>query len=344
MTVTAQEIADLVGGRVLGVPDRIVSDVAPPETAGPRDLVFATTPNALDAALEGRGGTLLVLDVSALPADRTAIVVADPRLAFARAARLLRPPQLPEPGVHASAQVDEAAHIGPDVHIGAGAVVGAATLGDGAVVGAGAVVGDGAAVGANSRLHPRVVLYPGVVLGARCEVHAGTVIGAPGFGYVPTNDGNVPFPQLGVVHIGDDVEIGANCAIDRGALGTTRIGDGTKIDNLVHVGHGVTIGAHCLVAGQSGLAGSATLGDRVLVAGQVGVDTGATVGDGVQLGSRSWVLPNQRLPEGAWLGDPVSPLKDARRRFAAVRRLPELVRRVRELTRRVSELEDSREE
>lgn len=334
MSFSAHEIAELVGGRVLGDPDRLIMGVALPDRAGPQDLAFATSEESLAQVLDGRAGTVITRRVSALPADRTAIVVADPRLAFAQAARVIVPEPLPTPGIHPTAVVHATAVVGRGVHVGAFVVIEAeTTLGDHVIVESGGVVGAGCTLGTRTRLHPRVVLYDGTQLGAGCVVQSGTVIGSPGFGVVPTLDGNVPFPQLGGVLVGDDVQIGANCTIDRGALGDTVIGEGTCIDNLVHIGHGVQIGRDCLIAGQSGLAGRAQLGDGVQIAGQVGVDQGARVGTGVRLGSRSWVVPNQHVPSGTWLGVPAAPIGEARRRIAAQRRLPQLVRRVRDLER-----------
>ncbi len=340
MTLSARQIADLVGGRLLGDGDRAVTGVSAPETASPGHLVFATSDSALAAALAGRAGTVLARSVSALPADRTAVVVADPRLAFARAAAALHPAVPPPAGVHPSAVVDPSASVPPTAHVGPHVAIGARVrLGAGAVVEAGCVLGDDVVLGDQVHLHPRVVLYRGVSVGARTVVQSGAVLGSEGFGFVPTPEGNVTFPQLGGLRIGADVTIGAGCTLDRGALGDTVVGDGTRLDNLVHVGHGSRIGAHCLIAGQSGLAGRAELGDRVHIAGQVGVDLGAHVGDGTQLGSRSWVRPEQRVTGGVWLDSPVAPIAEARRRIAAYRRLPELVRTVRELARRLDALE-----
>ncbi len=338
MSCRAADIAELVGGRVLGDPDRRIEGVALPDRAGPDDLVFATSDDHLAQVLDGLGGTVITRRVTALPADRTAIVVADPRLAFAQAARAIVPENRPGSGIHPSAVIDPSAVFGEGVHLGAHVVVEAnAQIGDHVIVESGGVVGAGCMVGSRTRLHPRVVLYSGTQLGSGCHVHSGTIIGSPGFGVVPTLVGNVPFPQLGRVVVGDDVQIGANCTIDRGALGDTVIGSGTCIDNLVHVAHGVQIGRDCLIAGQSGLAGQAQLGDRVHVAGQVGVDQGAHLETDVRVGSRSWVVPGQHIPSGTWLGVPAAPIGDARRRIAAHRRLPALVRRVRELERRLKE-------
>jgi len=324
---TAGDVATWVGGRVVGSADRRVSGVASPERAGPDDLAFASSLKVLAEVLAGRAGTVLVSAVSALPADRTAVVVPDPRLAFARAAARLIPKTSPAPGVHPSAVVAASVQLGPGVSVAAHAVIeDGVTVGEGCVIGAGVVLGAGSSLGARTRLHPRVVLYDGVRLGSDCVVHAGTVLGSDGFGFVPTPQGHHKMPQLGGLTVGDDVEIGANCTIDRGALTDTVIGTGTRIDNLVHIAHGAHVGERCLIAGQSGLAGSVRLGENVHLAGQVGVDQGARLGDGVQLGSRTWVRAGQRIDDGVWLGQPAAPIAQALRQIAVVRQLPTVMR------------------
>lgn len=343
--MTAAELAALVGGQLVGAGERPVTGVATPEEATATDLVFAVDRDAWDRVARGDGGTVLVdrrqFDPQTLASDRALVVVDDARLAFARAAAALLG-DLDAPtsrGVHPQAHVGAGALLGPDVTVGAGAVVEAGvTLGAGAIVHSGCVLRSGAAVGARSTLHPRVTLYGRVVLGADCVVHAGSVLGSPGFGVAPSAEGPVDVPQLGRVVLGDGVVVGANCAIDRGALDDTVLGDGVRLDNLVHVGHGARIGAGAIVAGQSGLAGRAQLGAHSQVAGQVGIDVGARVGDGVQLGSRTWVLPGQVVEGGAWLGSPAAPAGEGRRRLAASKRLPELLRRVRELEAQVAAL------
>jgi len=361
--MTAAEIAALVAGSVVGDSAREVSGVASPGRASSSDLVFAVDGPSLWRALAGEAGVVLVGDGvlgAAPPADsgpesapdirasettdnpgRTFVLVPDARRAFAQAAAALVPdPDAPSRGgIHPRALIDPDAILGARVTVGPGAVLEAAVSVDAdAVIHAGCVLRSGARVGARSILHPRVTLYGPVVVGADCVLHAGSVLGSPGFGVVPSKDGPVDVPQLGRVVLGDRVHVGANCAIDRGALDDTTLADDVRLDNLVHVGHGARIGAGAIVAGQSGLAGRAELGAGSQVAGQVGIDVGARVGDGVQLGSRTWVLPGQVVTKGAWLGSPAAPLGEGRRRLAAGKRLPELLKRVRELEAQVAAL------
>lgn len=296
----ASELALWVGGRLEG-PDRPFAGVAPLERAGPEELAFAT-----DRVPEGCGaGVLLVRE--AIP-GRTAVVVAQPRLAFARLLGLLFPEVHP-PGVSPAAHVDPSARLGERV-----------------VVYPGVFVGADCEIGADTVLFPNVVLYPGTVLGARCRVHAGAVLGADGFAYHATPEGPVKVPQVGRVRIGDDVEIGANTTVDRASLDETVLGNGTKLDNLVQIGHNVQLGRGVIIAAQSGLSGSVVLEDGVVLAGQAGVADHVRLGAGAVVGAQSGVTAD--VPAGQTvLGSPAMPVRLARRVFAAWRHLPEMWRR-----------------
>lgn len=306
----ASELAALVGGTLHGE-DRTFTSVAPAGRAGPTDLAFAER-----GAASGAG---VLLAREAAP-GRTTVRVADPRLAFALALQHLFPDVHPmgvQPGafVHPTAQLGEGVVVYPGAHIGPACV-----LGDGVVV------------------HPNAVLYPGVVLGAGTVVHAGAVLGADGFSYVRGPEGLVKVPQVGGLEIGADVEIGANACVDRGALDPTRVGDGSKIDDLVLVGHNSQLGRSVVLAGQVGLAGSTTVGDGAVFGGQAGsadhthIGAGARVGAGA--GVRKAVAPGETV-----LGRPAGPARDVRRVWAHLRELPELWRELRALRRRVDELE-----
>ncbi|MDF1524469.1 MAG: UDP-3-O-(3-hydroxymyristoyl)glucosamine N-acyltransferase [Trueperaceae bacterium] len=329
----AAEAAALLDAACSG-PDRPVRRLADPDaladaatvpgaqTVADRVVVGATPPPDAWARWHAAGvvAAVVALDAPVRPdaGDTLAVWrVADPRLALARLSTRLdpRPPVAP-PGVHATAVVDPGASLGRAVAIGAGAVVAAgARLGDGVAVGPGAVVGAGAIVGPGSVLGERVVVGDGVRLGARCRIQAGTVLGSDGFGYAAGPRGAERIRHLGTVVLGDDVEIGANACVDRGTLGTTTIGDRTKVDNLVQIAHNVRIGHDVLIAGQTGIAGSTSIGDRVIVGGAAGIGDHLHVGDGARIAGGAGVTKN--VPPGeTWGGYPAQPIKRwARERY-----------------------------
>jgi len=319
------EIARRIGGEVLGDGGFEVRDVAEYDSAAPDTLSCVESPEGLKSPTSAGA---LIVPPGADP-GRPAICCQNPKLAFARAVGLLRPSALPAPGIHPSAQVAESARMGEGVSVGPAASIGAgAELGDRCRIGAGARLGERVKLGADCVIYPNCVLYPGTQLGNRVIVHAGAVVGADGFGYVRDESGGlVKFPQTGVVVIEDDVEIGANATIDRGALGETRIGRGTKIDNLVQVAHNVVMGEGCILAGQVGISGSARLGRGVVMGGQVGVADHVVIGDGAQLGAQTGVTKD--LEGGKiYLDAPATEAGEARRRLAVYRRLPEILRRL----------------
>ncbi len=298
-----EQIAQWLGVAAgIGSADAEIMRVSSVENAGPESAVFAGSDAALQAALLSKAG--LVLAKASVAADARLMVVSDPRLAFSElAVRLAR---IPAAGVHPSAVVDREASLHPSVLVGAGAVVAA-----GVRMGAGGVLG------------PRVVVEAGVVMGERVRVQAGAVLGSLGFGYARRPDGAyVLFPQQGALVIEDDVEIGANSTIDRGALGETRIGAGTKIDNLVHIGHNCRIGRNVILAAQTGISGSTVVEDGAILGGQVGIGEHALVGPGVILGGGAGVLSNKKLfgPGQVFWGRPAQPLKQYLRDLARLRK------------------------
>ena len=249
----------------------------------------------------------------------------NPKLDFARAAQLLRADRQPT-GIHPTAVVDSTASVADTASIAATAVIAAhATLGERTIIGEGAIIGEGVTIGADCHIYPRVVIYPGTILGDRVIVHAGAVLGSDGFGYVsdPATGRYIQFPQQGTLVLEDDVEIGANTAIDRGALAETRICRGTKIDNLVHVGHNVRIGHDTVIAAQTGISGSCTVGNNVMLGGQVGMGDHAHIGDGVVLGGQGGVLPWKTLngPGVVFWGTPAQPVKHILKELGLLRRL-----------------------
>jgi len=333
-TLTAHQIAASTGGRLHGDAGRAVSRVAGAQSGGDGVLGYVASA-AEQEAFRGGGFSVLIVGPDVDPTLAAAVVqLEDPRLGFAQIAAQLRPPEPFAAGVHASAVVEpsalvDGASIGPRAVVGAGARVGRGTrLGPGVVVGADAVVGRGC------RLDAGVVLYAGVVLGDRVRIQSGAVLGAPGFGHVRGVDGWVDFPQLGGVEVGDDVWIGANACIAGGALTTTRVGRGARIDNLVQIGHGVVVGERACVAALAGVSGSASIGADAQLGGQVGVGPGAHVGAGAVVGGQTGVLSGGRVPAGeVWLGTPPGPRAETLRSWAVQRTLPELRRRVRALER-----------
>ena len=334
MTFTTAEIAELLAGVVLGDPQATLTGFATADRAKAGDLTFAETEDYFTAA-ENSAATAILAQKNFSSARKTVIQVANGRIAFARALALFFPePALPA-GIHpsaviaASAQIDPTAHIGPHCTVGERVQIGArcALL-------AGGFVGDDSTLGDDTKLFPNVTIYPRSQIGQRVRIHGGAVVGADGFGYVYDAGIHRKVTQVGSTVIGDDVEIGAGSTIDRGALGTTTVGKGTKIDNLVQVGHNVQIGEYCLLCAQVGIAGSAKLGNHVTLAGQVGIAGHLKSGNKVTVGSKSGVMHN--IPDGeTWLGAPAQPDKQAKRVLIAMQRLPDLFKKIAEWERKL---------
>jgi UDP-3-O-[3-hydroxymyristoyl] glucosamine N-acyltransferase len=281
----------------------------------------------------------LVVPAGTVASGRPLIHVAQPRRAFLALLSFFAPGEERGPGVDMRAHVDPDAELGEGSWVGPGAVVEAgARLGARVRVHPHAVVGAGARVGDDTVLFPGVVLYPGVTVGCRVRIHAGSVIGSDGFGYERDAGGvQRKVPQIGTVEIADDVEIGANSCVDRATIGATRIGAGTKIDNLVQVGHNTQVGEHCCVIGQAGLSGSVEVGRFSVLAGQCGIADHVTLAEGTVVGAQAGV--HRDIGPGIWHGAPALPAKDARRVFPIVARLPELLRRLKELEEKVATIE-----
>ncbi len=321
------DLAALVGGEVRGDGGLGITGVATLAEAGPDQLSFVTNARYRRQAETSRAGALLV-GPGVEVAGRTLLVAPDPYLALARILAELHPAPQVAPGVHPTAVVAAGAVVDPAAHVAAHAVVGEGSrIAAGAVVGAGSVIGRDCAVGEGTVLHPRVVLYDRTVVGARCILHGGVVLGSDGFGFASHGGRHEKIPQVGRVVVEDEVEIGANSTVDRATLAETRIGAGTKIDNLVQVGHNVTIGRGCILVSQSGIAGSSELGDYVVVAGQSGVAGHLKVGAGVRVAAKSAVL--QDVEAGLQVaGTPAVPAGKWRRQQALLGRLEEIHRRL----------------
>lgn len=327
MKRSLKEIAQLVQGRVLGDGNVEVSGIASIQSAAAGDLVFVEDEKNLGTALESKAGTVITGEFAVgKPSAKPLLVCAQPRLAFARAAQALSAAAAPAGGIHPSAIVHSSARLGKSVSVGARVVIGeGAEIGERTRIGAGCVIGPRVNIGNDCELYPNVTVYQGARLGERVIVHAGAVLGSDGFGYVrdQATGRYEKFPQVGRLEIGDDVEIGANSTVDRGALDVTRIGRGTKIDNLVHVGHNVQIGEDVVIAAQTGLSGSAMVEKNVVIGGQVGIADHVRIEEGAILGAQSGI-PSKKVIRGkgvVFWGTPARPIREYLQELAVLARL-----------------------
>lgn len=329
-----RELAERVGGTVCGDGDRPIHGIATLAAAGADHLSFLTNAKYREAAERSRAGALLAPRGLAL-AGRDLVQVDEPYLALALLLEVFHPTVAPLPGVHPTAVLAPSAGVDPAATIGPLAVVGEhSQIAARAVVGALAVVGARCRVGSGTILHPHAVLYDGTVVGERCIIHSGVVLGGDGFGYATHGGRHVKVPQVGRLVIEDDVEVGANAALDRALLEETRIGAGTKIDNLVMVAHNVKIGRSCLLVAQSGIAGSTQLGEGVVLAGQAGVAGHVRLGAGARVAAKSAVFKN--VPDGEQVaGIPAIDAGQWRRQQALIGRLQEMQRRIKALEERI---------
>lgn len=334
--MTVAEIARLVGGAVEGNGDLEIRAGNAIEAAGADEIAFVQGDRVERAGNAAAGCLLMPMDAETLE-GRTMIRVDRPRNAFAKVLQALHPREQPAEGIESSAVVADSAKLGDGVAVGPGAVIeDDVDIGSGSVIGPRSVIGRGCRIGAGCCLFAGVNLYPGVKLGDRVILHSGCVVGADGFGYVFEGDHYEKFPQLGTVDIGDDVELGANVCIDRGALGATTIGAGTKLDNMVHVGHNCRIGRHVIIAAQTGLSGGCVIEDYVVMGGQVGMGEQAHIGTKAHIGGQAGVLPHRRIPAGqtVW-GTPSRPHREYLKKQALVERLPKMVAKLREIEKRL---------
>jgi UDP-3-O-[3-hydroxymyristoyl] glucosamine N-acyltransferase len=334
MSFTAAEIAKHLAGEVIGEPGLVLKGFAPADRAQPGDLTFAENENYFGRA-EQSAASAIIVDGPFASSRKTVIRVPNARVAFAKVLPLFFPDPVFPPGIHptaivpSSAQVDATAHIGPYCVVGEKTRIGARSVLQGLNH-----VGAQCQIGEEVNLFPNVTLYPRTEIGHRVRIHSGTVIGSDGFGYVPDNGIHLKVPQIGNVIIREDVEIGANVTIDRGALGPTIIGRGTKIDNLVQIAHNVIIGEHCVIVSQVGIAGSTKLGNYVVLGGQAGLAGHLKIGNRVSVAAQAGVMNN--IPDGEkWLGAPAQPDRQSKRQMIAVQRLPDLLRRVSELEKKL---------
>ncbi len=335
---TLDELADRLGAEVIGNGVLEVSGVRALDDAGPGDLSFLHNSKYVQDARVSRAGAILIADADVLP-GRNLLVCHEPYLALARALGLFYPAERPAAGVHPSAVVaedvvvGEGASIGPQCVVGAGGLIGAETI-----IGAGCVLGRGVVLGAGCTIHPRVVIEDRCRAGDRCIIHSGTVVGADGFGFATVDGVHHKVPQVGIVVLEDDVEIGANVCIDRAALGETRIGRGTKVDNLVQIAHNVQIGEHCLLVAQVGISGSTEIGHHAVLAGQAGVVGHIKIGSGVVVTARAGVIKD--VPDGVTVaGFPARSHREWLKANANLARLDGLREKVKRLEARIDALE-----
>ncbi|HVO99576.1 MAG TPA: UDP-3-O-(3-hydroxymyristoyl)glucosamine N-acyltransferase [Bryobacteraceae bacterium] len=298
------ELASYLGAVFEGDGDRDIRRVASIEDAGLDELSFAAG-KGLKQAAESNAGCLLVPADYSNASQKTIIRVSDPRSAAARVILKLQPPVMPPPGVHPTAVIGEGVRIG-----------------EGTSVGAGSVIGDYVSIGARCIIHPRVTIYRDVAIGDDVILHSGCVIGADGFGFIMTGGAYEKFPQVGRVEIGNRVEIGANSCVDRAALGVTRIGEGTKLDNMVHIGHNCQIGKHVVIVAQTGLSGGVLVGDYAVIGGQVGIGDKARIESKAVIGSGAGILTSKIVRAGQVMwGTPARPLKEYLAQLAVLSRL-----------------------
>jgi UDP-3-O-[3-hydroxymyristoyl] glucosamine N-acyltransferase len=319
-----EAIAEKIGATIAGVePAAEITRVSAFSNAGHDSVVFIEQATHLEAA-EASGAGVIIAPLATVPRLKTLLLSAHPRLAFARAARFLNR-QTHTASLHPAAVIHHPEKLGRNVTIAAYATIGDAHIGDGTKIGSGCSIADGVTIGRACILYPNVTIYAGTSLGDNVIVHAGAVLGGDGFGYVrdPETGEYLQFPQQGTLVIEDDVEIGANTTIDRGALEETRIGRGTKLDNLVHIGHNCRIGRNVVIASQTGISGSCLIGNGAILGGQVGMGDHVTIGDNVILGGGAGILPHKKLHgEGqVFWGTPAKPLKQYLRELATVTKI-----------------------
>ena len=321
--LTTRELATLLALPLRGDPDRLIGGAAVLEEAARWQLAFVGSVKYFEAGRKSRAGCLIAPPDFAEAPGQNVIESPQPRAHFAQALAALYPPAPLQPGISPQASVDLRASVHPTAEIGpCVTIAGGASVAERVRIAAGCSLGPGAVIGAGGWLHPNVTVYGRVSIGARCVIHSGAVIGADGFGFELAGGHYQKVPQVGTVEIGDDVEIGANTCIDRATLGSTMIGEGTKLDNMVHIGHNCRIGKHVVIAAQTGLAGGVTIGDYAIVGGQVGVGDKARIESKAVIGSGAGILTSKivRAGEPVW-GTPARPLRQYLEQLATLARL-----------------------
>jgi len=337
-TRTLKELAEYLGGRVIGDENVKVNGLAPLESAESDKITFLANPKYASKVAETRAAALLIVP-GGESYGRNVIEVANPYLGFAKLLTLFCTKPYHSLGVLPEANVGTRVTLGEEISIHPGACIGnCVTIGDRSVIHSGAVIYEGAIIGDDCVIHANVVVRERCRIGNRCIIQPGAVIGSDGFGYAPDGSAYFRIPQIGIVVLEDDVEIGANCTIDRAALEITLIRRGTKLDNLVQIAHNCQIGEDCMIVSQVGISGSTKIGNNVTLAGQVGVAGHLTIGDNVMVGAQSGV-PSSLAANSGYSGSPTMPHRDWLRAMAVVPRLPELKKNISALEKRIAELE-----
>ena len=338
--VRVDELAGQLGIPFEGDGSIELREAAPLDTAAAGQLAFVASVKAA-ASARGSSACLIVPPVYPRPEQQTVLRADNPRAAFARALALLYPPETVRPSIHRSACIEASASVDPTAEIGPHAVIGAHSVIEAGVrLGAGCSIADNVRIGAGSRLYPNVSIYERVRIGERAIIHSGAVIGADGFGFAREGGKYRKFPQVGIVEIGNDCEIGAHTCIDRAALGVTSIGDGVKLDNQVHIAHNCRIGNNVVIAAQTGLSGGIVVEDDAIIGGKVGIGDKARIERGAVLGSGCGVLTSKIVRAGqvVW-GTPARPLKEYLEQLAVLARLPEIRKQMRDIAKRLEVLE-----
>lgn len=338
------EIAGLIGAKLEGNADLVISGVGKIEEAGPGEITFLANPKYKKYFETTKASAVIVSEnFEGDRNDVTLLKTRDPYMAFVFTLRALAPPpDLLPPGIDPSARIAANAVIASDVRIGALACVrDGAHLNKGVSISPGCVIGEDVQIGENSFIYPNVTIYRGSKLGRNVTVHSGTVIGADGFGFAPKVDGGYEkIPQLGIVVIEDDVEIGSNCSIDRATLGETKVCRGVKIDNLVQIAHNVFIGENTVIAAQAGISGSTRIGKHCMIGGQVGFVGHIEIADNTSVGAQSGVSKGTKVPGKTLFGYPAVEIRDAKRIEGAMKMLPDMIREVTALRHEVDKLKD----
>lgn len=339
MHLTARDIAQLVGGELSGNPDQIITGVAGIREAQPGDLSFVANPRYFSALKTTQASAVIVARDAKVEFGRTLIRVDNPLAAFTQVVMRVAPPPVKfAPGIHPTAVIAPDVRLGKEVSVQPHAVIEAGTvIGERTVIGANTYIGHGCKIGHDCVIHPNVTVREYTQIGNRVILHSGVVLGADGFGYEQVGGKYQKIPQVGIVEIGDDVEIGANTTVDRARFGKTRIGRGTKIDNLVQIAHNCVIGEDCIICGLAGMAGSTILGNHVTLAGQVGLAGHLVVGDNSTIMAQAGVTKDVP-PNSVMLGSPAYPHTETKQIMIALRRLPDLHAKVRELEKLLAEL------
>ena len=340
MKKTVKELAQFLGGAVIGDENREISDVKGLAEAGSDDISFAVEPYTEYLPQVHAGAVITEKEYPA--GNNTLVLVENPRLAFSKLLELFHPRQSVQKGIHSTAVVDESAKIGENTAVMAYAVIGKnVNIGAGSVIYPYVFIGDNVTIGANAAIYPGAVIMENTVMGDNAVIRAHAVIGGEGFGFATKDGRHTRIPQIGNVTIGDDVEIGACTTIDNGTLGSTKVGRGTKIDNLVHLGHNVEIGEDCFVIAQTGIAGSTKVGNHVTFAGQTGCTGHITIGDNVTFAGKSGIVGNV-ASNTINAGFPARPHIEWSRTQVYIKKLPDLAKTVKALEKRIAELEEKK--